>query len=69
MKFETTNYVTTNLQLNREEQHINLRINQPAFNRNKDFLFDRIKHEFLLYCSNLAVNSCFFISNPHKYHI
>ena len=36
---------------------------------NKNVLFDRIEHEYLFYCSNLVVNSCFSISNPHKYHI
>ena len=34
-----------------------------------DVLLDRIKHEFLLYCSNLVANSCFLNSNSHKYHI
>ena len=31
-------------------------------------LLDRIDHEYLFYCSNLDVNSCFLISNPHQYH-
>ena len=35
----------------------------------KDFLLDRIEHEFLFYCSDLVANSCFLISNPQKYHI
>ena len=25
-----------------------------------------IEHEYLFYCSNLNVNGCFLISNPHK---
>ena len=38
-------------------------------NLTKDVLIDRIKHEHLFYCSNLVANSCFFISNRHKYHV
>ena len=33
----------------------------------KDFLLDRIEHEYLFYCSNL--NSYFLIFNPCKYHM
>ena len=33
-----------------------------------DTLLDRMEHEQLFYCSNLDVNSCFLISNPHQYH-
>ena len=35
----------------------------------KDVLIDRIEHEYLFYCSNLVVNSCFLIFNPHKYDL
>ena len=35
----------------------------------KSVLLQGIEHAYLFYCSNLFVNSCFFISNPHKYHI
>ena len=34
----------------------------------KDVFLDRIEHKYLFYCSNLLVNGCFSISNPHKYH-
>ena len=32
-------------------------------------LIDRIEQEYFLYCSNFVVNRCFWISNPHTYHI
>ena len=32
-------------------------------------LIDRIEQEYFLYCSNFVVNCCFWISNPHTYHI
>ena len=38
-------------------------------NLTKDVLLDTIKQEFLFRCCNLVANSCFLISNPHKYHI
>ena len=34
----------------------------------KDVLLDRNEHIYLSYCSNLLVNGCFSICNPHKYH-
>ena len=35
----------------------------------KDILIDKIEHEYLLNYSNLVVNDCSWISNPHKYHV
>ena len=35
----------------------------------KDALIERIKLAFLFCCSNLVVDGCFRISNPHKYRI
>ena len=37
--------------------------------KTKDLLVDKIKHEYLLYYSNFAVDSCFWIINPRKYHL
>ena len=33
--------------------------------KTKDVVLDRIEHEYLFNCSDLVVNGCFFISNPH----
>ena len=35
----------------------------------KDVLLNKMKHQYLFCFFNLAVNSCFLISNLHKYHI
>ena len=35
----------------------------------KNVLFDKIEHAYLPYYSNLVVNSCVLIFNPHKYQI
>ena len=35
----------------------------------KDVLLERTKQVYMFYCSNFVVNSCFLISNFHKYHI
>ena len=37
--------------------------------KSEEVLIDRMGQEHLFHCSNLVVNGCFWISNPHNYHI
>ena len=52
-----------------EPADIELRGTKRTRNQTKNVLIDRIEHEYLFYCSNLVVNGCFLICNPHKYHL